>query len=106
MRLPSTRIAGEKQADADCSRAPRPEWASGKRVEELLSITRKLFSEPIKVVEEEDPEIEGERYFAFHVAVSGSPREVIDRQRQWHRSVIACAGDEARPFRLALHVND
>ena len=56
--------------------------------------------------EEEDPEIENERYVVFHVSASGSPREIINRQREWHRKVIACAGDEARRFRISLDVID
>ena len=106
MKEQSSQIADEKQATSDRNPAERSEGALGERVEEVFSITRKHFSEPIKVVEEEDPEIEGEWYYVFHVAVSGSPQKIIARQREWHRRIIDCAGDEARRYRIALHFTD
>ena len=106
MKERSSRGATENLVTDERSPLERPERASDECIEAILSITRELFSDPIKVAEEEDPEIENERYVVFHVAVSGNPREIINRQREWHRKVIACAGDEARCFRISLDVLD
>lgn len=67
---------------------------------EILEISAQLFPGPLQLDHESDPESPGERFLVLTVRASGSPRELVERRREWHRRVSEVLPDMS--IRLAI----
>ena len=59
-------------------------------VQQVLALTREIFSGDVRVYEAEDPEIPGDGYHVFEVRAEGSVDEVLTQDEQRHRR--PCSG--------------
>ena len=71
----------------------------------VQTATEVLFGGEVILDARQDPEID-EQYFVVQVKAIGSPAEVAERYRQWHRELGAWAPGFEPKFRLAVEFKD
>ena len=62
---------------------------TGKVKDQVLAITRELFPGPVSSRVDDDPEHPGYRYSVIEAQASGAPAEVVGREMEWHRRLMA-----------------
>lgn len=72
------------------------------QVDAILAFTKDMFQGDVRVVDTDDPEIAGRRYFVFEVTTKGSVDELVALDDQWHRRL--CQVAERNPGRFALSI--
>lgn len=62
---------------------------TGKVKDQVLAITRELFPGPVSSRVDDDSEHPGYRYLVIEAQASGEPREVVSREMEWYRRLMA-----------------
>lgn len=71
---------------------------------EVRALTERLFSGPIDVRRELDPEIPDYDYLVFNVGVCGTVEEVSARDAQWHRELAKIALNPSHAYCLKIDI--
>lgn len=95
------RVRGLEQAVGDL-RQGEGSRSSELTTQQVLALTREIFSGELRVYEAEDPEIPGDRYQVFEVTAEGTVDEVMTRDEQWHRRL--CQLPDRIPGRYRLSI--
>jgi len=56
-------------------------------LDQALALTKRLFPGDVKVIERDDPEIDGHRYFVLEVEADGSVDAIVELNRRWHEEL-------------------
>lgn len=71
-------------------------------LDELLAFTKDLFGDELRVVDTEDPEIPGRRYFVIEVTATGSVEELAALDDKWHQQLHRIADRNTSRFALSV----
>lgn len=71
-------------------------------LEQVRRITGEIFSGEIEVVEREDAELAGDRYFTFCVIDSGDVDAILARHHKWHARLCELSPSVRGMFRLSI----
>ncbi|HUG93384.1 MAG TPA: hypothetical protein VML55_21275 [Planctomycetaceae bacterium] len=72
-------------------------------LDEIKQLTQRHFPEgPVEVELDYDPEVPSDEFFVLSVTASGSARQIVERERQWHREVHELARDRFDAFRISV----
>lgn len=72
------------------------------RMHGVLGISHEMFAGEISVETESDPEWPAEPYFAISVQASGTPKELLEREFQWHQRVRELVPESLNSLRLSI----
>jgi hypothetical protein len=80
-----------------------PLLLAGSLQKQIEQFTQELFSSPVEILAELDPETD-EKYFAVYVAADHEVAEIVRLNDAWHRRLLHTAGKSAGLYRLALNI--
>ena len=90
------------------ARAAEQETPDDPRSTEIDAVrlaTKALFGGSVAIERGQDPEI-GEQYFVVRVNVSGTPEDLAEPYREWHRRIGEWVPGHRSLFRLAVEIDD
>jgi len=63
------------------------ELGIGERIYAVMDVTREMFPGPVSAETGYDPSWPDDRWITFNVEATGTFKEIIDRELEWHRRV-------------------
>ncbi|HUY33129.1 MAG TPA: hypothetical protein VMV69_10135 [Pirellulales bacterium] len=69
---------------------------------QLMQVTQDLFPGPVKVKLMCDPEVPSDPFVVFKVESKGEPKEIVDKQLEWHRRIRGILTDPHEELRLSI----
>lgn len=98
--MPTTQVLSDEMIQtADAT-------AFGDYLDDILALTEEIFPGEVRIDVEADPEWPQDRYVVFTVKADGDARELVQRQCEWHRRVLAVAPDSLNLLRLSIVAYD
>jgi hypothetical protein len=69
---------------------------------QLMQVTQDLFPGPVNVKLMCDPEVPSDSFVVFKVESKGEPKEIVDKQLEWHQRIRVILADPHEELRLSI----